>query len=52
MDVKTSYTPSPMSAPEERPGATRIDRWLFGVRLFNSRSVAEPLAAYPSTLER
>jgi ribosome-associated heat shock protein Hsp15 len=23
-----------------RPGATRIDRWLFGVRLFKSRSAA------------
>jgi len=41
MDVKTSYTPSPMSAPEQTgPGAMRIDRWLFGVRLFKSRSVA------------
>lgn len=30
-----------MSQPEETgPGATRIDRWLFGVRLFKSRSVA------------
>jgi ribosome-associated heat shock protein Hsp15 len=30
-----------MSAPEgTRPGATRIDRWLFGARLFKSRSAA------------
>ena len=30
-----------MSEPEETgPGATRIDRWLFGVRLFKSRSAA------------
>src|ERR1700676_1753541 len=30
-----------MSAPEETgPGAMRIDRWLFGVRLFRSRSAA------------
>src|SRR5579862_6030128 len=30
-----------MSAPGETgPGATRIDRWLFGVRLFQSRSAA------------
>jgi ribosome-associated heat shock protein Hsp15 len=30
-----------MSAPEETgPGATRIDRWLFGARLFKTRSVA------------
>jgi hypothetical protein len=36
-----NYTPSAMSAPEERgPGAMRIDRWLFGVRLFRSRSAA------------
>ena len=25
---------------ESAPGATRIDRWLFGVRLFKSRSAA------------
>ena len=30
-----------MSTPEETgPGAMRIDRWLIGVRLFKSRSVA------------
>ena len=30
-----------MGAPKETaPGATRIDRWLFGVRLFKSRSAA------------
>ena len=30
-----------MSEPEETgPGVTRIDRWLFGVRLFKSRSAA------------
>jgi ribosome-associated heat shock protein Hsp15 len=27
-------------AEESGPGATRIDRWLFGVRLFKSRSAA------------
>ena len=30
-----------MSEPElKRPGVLRIDRWLFGVRLFKSRSAA------------
>jgi ribosome-associated heat shock protein Hsp15 len=30
-----------MGAPKQSPpGAMRIDRWLFGVRLFKSRSVA------------
>lgn len=30
-----------MSAPEEsRPGAMRIDRWLFAVRLFKARAAA------------
>src|SRR3984893_5491347 len=36
-----NYTPSAMSARDETgPGAMRIDRWLFGVRLFKSRSSA------------
>ena len=35
------YTLLAMSEPEDTgPGATRIDRWLFGVRLFKSRSAA------------
>jgi len=29
-----------MDDPESGPGAARIDRWLFGVRLFRSRSLA------------
>jgi ribosome-associated heat shock protein Hsp15 len=28
------------SSTDDGPGATRIDRWLFGVRLFKSRSMA------------
>ena len=28
------------SATETGPGAARVDRWLFGVRLFKSRSLA------------
>src|SRR5258708_6460998 len=36
-----NYAPSAMSARDETgPGAMRIDRWLFGVRLFKSRSSA------------
>lgn len=30
----------PDSADEAGPGATRLDRWLFAVRLFKSRSAA------------
>ncbi|HEX4023320.1 MAG TPA: S4 domain-containing protein [Steroidobacteraceae bacterium] len=29
-----------MNAPAQAPGAMRIDRWLFSVRLFRSRSAA------------
>ena len=29
-----------MSDPATRPGATRVDRWLFAVRLMGSRSLA------------
>lgn len=35
-----NYTLPRMSETAEGPGATRIDRWLFGVRLFKSRSAA------------
>ncbi|MBW4051926.1 MAG: RNA-binding S4 domain-containing protein [Proteobacteria bacterium] len=32
-------------ASESGPGAARIDRWLFGVRLFKSRSLAAQAAS-------
>jgi ribosome-associated heat shock protein Hsp15 len=32
--------PDDSDASDSGPGAARIDRWLFGVRLFKSRSVA------------
>jgi ribosome-associated heat shock protein Hsp15 len=32
------------SADPEGPGAARLDRWLFGVRLFKSRSLATQAA--------
>ena len=35
-----SREPDHASAAESGPGAARLDRWLFGVRLFKSRSLA------------
>lgn len=45
-DGTIHYTASAMSEPAATgPGAMRIDRWLFGVRLFKSRSAAADAVA-------